>query len=85
MKQNCHINERRRRGSFSTVLCRKICKEGLQKRWIKYGTEDHTRYLPIYFTHEQLGTSFSSSLLQAHILTEYGTKIKVVPKKVQEK
>ena len=56
-------------------------REELQKFWIRYGTEDHTRYLPIHFMYEKMGANFCSNLLKAYILTGYGTKIKVVPKK----
>ena len=34
----------------------------------------------IHYMYEQLATDFYSSLLNAHILTGYGKKIKVVPK-----
>ena len=47
----------------------KIVREGLQKLWIRYGTGDHTRYLPIQIMYEKLGASFCSVLLNAHILT----------------
>ena len=46
----------------------------------RYGTDDHTRYLPIHFMDEQLGVNFYSSLLNTNILTGYGMKIKIVPK-----
>ena len=47
MKQSCHITEWLKRCSYSSVFCRKICKGWLQKFWIKYDIEDHTRYLRI--------------------------------------
>ena len=68
----------------------KFVREGLQKLWIKYGTGDHTRYLPVHINYEKLDASFSSVLLDAHILTgcdmtsKVGTKesaIKVKPDK----
>ena len=76
-----HIIKRFRHCSFSVVLCRKICKGGLQKLLIRYDTEDHSRHPPIYFMYEKLGLNFCSNLLNVYILTGYGTYIKVVPKK----
>ena len=65
-------------------------REVSQKLWIRYGTGDHTRYLPIHIMYGKLGASFCSVLLNAHILTgcdmtsKVGTKestIKVKPDK----
>ena len=74
MKRSCHVIEWHRRGSCSPVFYRKICKGGLQKFWIRYDIEDHTRYLPIDFMYEQLGANFCSNLLNAHVLAGYGVK-----------
>ena len=66
----------------------KFVREGLAKLWIRYGTGDHTRYLPIHIMYEKLGANFCSVPLNTHILTgcymtsKAGTKesaIKVKP------
>ena len=62
-----------RNGSSSFVLCSKICKGGLKN----FGLDMVQK---IHYMYEQLATDFYSSLLNAHILTGYGKKIKVVPK-----
>ena len=68
----------------------KFLRERLQKLWIRNGTGDHTRYLPIHIMYENLGTSFCFVLLKTHISTgcdmtsKVGTKesaIKVKPDK----
>ena len=43
--------------------------ERLQKLWIRYGTGDHARYLPIHIMYENLGANFCSVPLNAHNLT----------------
>ena len=78
------IIERRKRGSYRSIFCRKICKAGLQKFWIRYNIGCHTRYLPNDFMYEKLGANFCSNLLNAHILAEYGMKTKVVSKKCKK-
>ena len=76
----CH-NEWRKHGSYSSVICRKNWKEGLQKFWIRYDIGDHTRYLPVDFMYEHLGTNFCSSSLNGDILPGNGMKSKIVSKK----
>ena len=73
-RNSCHIIEWRKHDSYSFVLCRKNCKVGLQKFWIRYDIEDHTRYLPIDFM------IFCSNLWDAHILAGHDLKNNVVSK-----
>ena len=47
----------------------KCVKEGFQKLWIRYGTRDHNRSLPIHIMHEKLGADLYFVLLKIHILT----------------
>ena len=81
MKQSCHIIEWRKRGSYSSVFSKKICKGWLQKFWVRYDREDHAKYLLTEFMHEQLGSNFCFNFLNEHILAGYGMKRKQFQKK----
>ena len=63
----------------------RFVREGLQKHWIRYGTGDLTRYLPIHIMYEKLGANFCSVLLNAHILIGCDITSKAVAKKVHYK
>ena len=62
---------------------KKFVREKLQKLWIRYGTGNYTRYLPIHIMYEKLDVSFCSVLLNAHILTGCDMTSKVETNKVQ--
>lgn len=63
-----------------TFFMHQFRQSGLQELWIKFGTGEKTKFIPIHSLAMELGPSISAAVMKAHILTgcdvtsELGTK-----------